>query len=215
MNKKRFTIILVACLIVSLCIVISDYYDFPSRLGIMIDHINMNLLTLVVSNAIVIILFLITFHFIDARNLKAEERNLHILDNKRTIGLHMIEKTCMNCKEEMKILTPEIVAQCIVPKVDFDTAGNSIIVKNIKSAPFIFDEQLKSLFVDGSLLDSELDLYLNAKNDYEIFVGASVTFFDAQNLVIQAKQKCELAIEKTLLHCEEAKKQMKKQSPFK
>ena len=215
MNKKRFTIVLVTCMILSIGIIISDYFDLPSRLGIKIDHINMDLLSIVISNAVVIILFLITCHFIDARNLKAEEKQLLVIDNKRAIGLHMLEITCSNCKKEMDILSPEVIKKYIVPKIDFNAPGEELIIKNIKNSPFGFDEQLKSLFVDGSLYGPELDLYFNLKNRYEVFIGTSITFFDVPKLVSPVEQQCKIAIDLLLNHCDGARKRLRKNVPAK
>ena len=215
MNKKRFTIVLVTCMILSIGIIISDYFDLPSRLGIKIDHINMDLLSIVISNAVVIILFLITFHFIDARNLKAEEKQLLVIDNKRAIGLHMLKKTCLNCQEEINILTPEVIKKYVIPKVDFNLPGDNELVKSLKNSPFTFEDQLNTLFIDGSLYGPELDMYDNLKRKYRDFITISITLFDVPSETSKYQHRCKIASDMLINHCEGERLRLRKIVPVK
>lgn len=170
MKKGRLILALTVYIGITVLLIIGDLFDVFSRLGINVPELNMDFVSIVISNAVVIILFIIAYHFVDKRNIKA-------MENKRELGLHLLEKSSTACEDYFNIMIPQIVSDFIVPKVDFNSTKN-IIVENLQNAPFDFDEQLMELFLDGTLTKVEMDLYTELKSQYGKYISSRVTFYD-------------------------------------
>ena len=130
MKKGRLILALTVYIGITVLLIIGDLFDVFSRLGINVPELNMDFVSIVISNAVVIILFIIAYHFVDKRNIKA-------MENKRELGLHLLEKSSTACEDYFNIMIPQIVSDFIVPKVDFNSTKN-IIVENLQNAPFDF-----------------------------------------------------------------------------
>lgn len=134
MKKGRLIFALTVCIGITALLIIGDIFDVFSKLGINVPELNMDFVSLVVTNAIVVILFIIAYHYVDKRSIKA-------MENKRELGLHLLKKTCHSCETMEKSLSVETIKQFILPKDDINEEKNEII-ENLKSAPFSFDEQI-------------------------------------------------------------------------
>lgn len=189
MKKSRLIIALTVCVVITSLLIIGDLFDVFSRLGINVPELNMDFISLVVTNAIVIILFIVAYHYVDKRNIKA-------MENKRELGLHLLQKTCDSCEAMDKSLSVEIIKQFVVPKVDFNATKNQL-VDNLKEAPFSFDDQLMELFLDGTLTKAEFELYTELKSQYGIAINTRITFFDAPNIQASADERYQKALDKT------------------
>ena len=170
MKRSRLIIALTVCVVITALLIIGDLFDVFSRLGINVPELNMDFVSIVLSNAVVIILFIIAYHFVDKRNIKA-------LENKQELGLHLLKKAGDACEDYFNIMIPQIVSDLIVPKVDFNSTKNKI-VENLQNAPFDFDEQLMELFLDGTLTKVEMDLYTELKSQYGKYILSRITFYD-------------------------------------
>lgn len=170
MKKGRLIISLTVCIAITALLIIGDLFDVFSSWGINVPELNMDFVSIVLSNAVVIILFIIAYHFVDKRNIKA-------LENKQELGLHLLKKAGDACEDYFNIMIPQIVSDFIVPKVDFNSTKN-IIVENLQNAPFDFDEQLMELFLDGTLTKVEMDLYTELKSQYGKYILSRIAFYD-------------------------------------
>lgn len=169
MKKGRLIISLTVCIAITALLIIGDLFDVFSSWGINVPELNMDFVSIVLSNAVVIILFIIAYHFVDKRNIKA-------LENKQEVGLHLLKKAGDACEDYFNIMIPQIVSDLIVPKVDFNSTKNKI-VENLQNAPFDFDEQLMELFLDGTLTKEEMDLYTELKSQYGKYILSRITFY--------------------------------------
>ena len=181
MKRSRLILALTVCFGITALLIIGDLFDVFSRLGINVPELNMDFISIVLSNAVVIILFIIAYHYVDKRNLKT-------MDNKRELGLHLLEKAGTACEDYFKIMIPQIVSDLNVPKVDFDSTKNTI-VENLQNAPFDFDEQLMELFLDGTMTKEEMVLYTELKSQYRKFILSRITFYNKPTIYTISESK--------------------------
>lgn len=186
MKKERFVIALLSCIGISILLIVGDLFDVFSKIGINVPELNMDFISLVVTNAIVVILFIVAYHYVDKRSIKA-------MENKRELGLHLLKKTCDSCEAMDNSLSVEIIKQFVVPKVDFNATKNDL-VDNLRNAPFSFDEQIMGLFSDGTLTKDEFDLYIELKSAYGIAINTRITFFDAPRVQESADKNYQKAL---------------------
>ena len=186
MKKGRLIIVLTVCIAITALLIIGDLFDVFSRWGINVPELNMDFVSIVLSNAVVIILFIIAYHFVDKRNIKA-------LENKQELGLHLLNKAGDACEDYFNIMIPQIVSDLNVPKVDSNSTKNKI-VENLQNAPFDFDEQLMELFLDGTLTKEEMDLYTELKSQYGKYILSRITFYNNPTIykTLESKYKCAL-----------------------
>lgn len=187
MKKGRLIFALTVCIGITVLLIIGDLFDMFSRLGINVPELNMDFISLVVTNAIVIILFIVAYHYVDKRNIKA-------MENKRELGMHLLQKTCDSCESMDNSLSVEIIKSFVVPKVDFNATKNQL-VDNLKEAPFSFDDELMELFLDGTLTKAEFELYTELKSQYGIAINTRIAFFDAPNIQASADKKYQKALD--------------------
>lgn len=148
---------------------------------------NWDLVSLIVSNLVVIELFIITFILIDNRNLKKEI-------NKEKIAARMIVLTYENCKKYIELLTTDIIKAYIIPKCDFKKTTlekENLIFQNLKNAPFTYESQLLDFAKEGIITTEIFDDYIKLKNLYSSYVEIRLTFFDASELYTPLKEELE------------------------
>ncbi|ELY0461698.1 hypothetical protein SLM20_000946 [Listeria innocua] len=131
-------------------ILIADYFNAPSAVGLNMMNINWSLFNILV----VIILYLLTFKNIEARTILKEK-------NKENIVNELLKECYLNINDTVKSL------QSIKNLVNED---NIDAVMNIA---FPDDNLIQNLIKDGLLTDEELMYYLSIKATFNKVVSLS------------------------------------------
>ncbi|EGK1644551.1 hypothetical protein ABZZ41_000315 [Listeria monocytogenes] len=131
-------------------ILIADYFNAPSAVGLNMMNINWSLFNILV----VIILYLLTFKNIEARTILKEK-------NKENIVNELLKECYLNINDTVKSL------QSIKNLVNED---NIDAVMNIA---FPNDNLIQNLIKDGLLTDEELMYYLSIKATFNKVVSLS------------------------------------------
>ncbi|EAD5741507.1 hypothetical protein EX169_10665 [Listeria monocytogenes] len=131
-------------------ILIADYFNAPSAVGLNMMNINWSLFNILV----VIILYLLTFKNIEARTILKEK-------NKENIVNELLKECYLNINDTVKSL------QSIKNLVNED---NIDAVMNIA---FPNDNLIQNLIKDGLLTDEELMYYLSIKANFNKVVSLS------------------------------------------
>lgn len=189
MKKRVFILAIFLIIFFSIFIILFDYFNLTTTLGLDINKININIISILINNVLVLVLFITTYHFIDSRHIDAEKQEMQININKRTAGLCFIKKTSESCKIMIDTLTPEVVTKYVVTKVDFNKPGNIGISKELKDSPFTFDIQINALFSDGILKMNEWLMYQDLKSTYSNYIDVLITFFDDQKITDRYLEK--------------------------
>lgn len=119
-----------------------DIFDFPSIIGINNGTLNLSLLNIMVESTIVIVLYLISYYYVDNKENKKE------INSRNTAVISLI-KTYKECDCLLQLLDNKyVVKQYVVPKVDF-TSTNDIMINSFKNNPFSLSNTiLEQLFLE-------------------------------------------------------------------
>ena len=179
--------------LLSIILIILDYYNVFSALGFGIGNINWDFTGMVIANMIVVLLFVITYETLDRRS--AEKEN-----NKRLIAISLIKQSYEQCVWYTNPLSKEIVEKYIVPKMNFDGgADENKVVMNLKNAPFENDGAILSLVYDGQISVETINGYFKIKQLFSQYITMRTTFFDAPDLYEPAITNLRNKIEQELI----------------
>jgi len=163
MPKTKIALILT--LSITIILLIGDYYNWFNG-----HKFNVDFLSCVISNCVVIVLFIITYQLIDSKNLEKE-------NNKREISNLLLNKTYTLIEQELKLYeTGSHLNKCYINlfKDSIEKKDPSIVTSFIdeqKQYPFVYHQDIFSLAQDGSLSSSEYDNYLDIKRSYSQLIG--------------------------------------------
>lgn len=180
-NQKKTTLqtisvrkLVVGSIILFIAVILLDLINVPSLMGIKTTNMNWDLCLGLFNLWIVVLLFLITYKKIDARNLERE-------DNKKDISVLLIVSCYDDCQNYLTLLTQETIEKYIIPKVDFNSTSNRVVT-NLQEAPFANENVIMDLAKDGQLSKTQIESYFNVKNKYRIYISNRITFFDAPEI---------------------------------
>lgn len=168
---KRYMTLMFAIsyFLLSIILIILDYYNVFSALGFGIGNINWDFTGMVIANMIVVLLFVITYETLDRRS--AEKEN-----NKRLIAISLIKQSYEQCVWYTNTLSKEIVEKYIVPKMNFDGgADENKVVMNLKNAPFENDGAILSLVYDGQISVETINSYFKIKQLFSQYSDSTLS----------------------------------------
>ena len=150
-----------------------DYLNLPSLIGLSFTTINADLFDTIFNGTIVIVLYIISFFYIDN---KQNEKDA----NSRDIAETLFKKTYQECKQNLELLDNRIVVEkYIIPKVDGNkTDSENKVVHNLQTLPFDSYDTIMELATSGYLLKNQLEDYLHIKKEYQYLVSVKITFYD-------------------------------------
>lgn len=170
-NKKRFTVSAIVGLI---AIVIIDLLNFPSRIGINIPNLNMDIQTLIINNAVVIGLFIITYFLIDKRSIEKEKRQ-------KECAMVFINETAKHCDEIVKLLDDKKMLKAAAEKCDFKAFHTEDkVFYSLYTSPFEYEKLVFEAASNGYITKDTLQRYLSMKSKYQLYINTRITFFDAE-----------------------------------
>ena len=139
--------------------------------------------SLIITNAIVIILFITTYLLIDSRNLIKEE-------NKQRTAQILLTQSFAECYNSINVFTPEVIEKYVVPKCNFNqTSNQDPVITGFKTSNFTFDMQIFEYSREGIIAPEDFEFYLKLKRLYQSYIEIAITFFDAQEIVKPEKEK--------------------------
>lgn len=154
-------------------IVLLDYMNVPSHLGIHTDSINYGLLGTIINSLVVIVVFIISFIAIDEKQISKDE-------NVRDTANILLWYSYQKCNENLQIVdNQQMLEQFVIPKIDFDKPhADSRVITNLQNNPFEWDSNLLKLASDGAIDKQTLIMYLKIKGVYKNYISNRITFFD-------------------------------------
>lgn len=166
----KFIIPLIICFITYL---ILDYINLPTILGIKPANIDLELFGILFDTLIVMVLFVISFFYIDNRQ---NEKDANARD---TVDV-LLSKTYDECLSNLNFLdNKEVVKKYIIPKIDGNkTDSENKVVNNLQTLPFESFDTIMDLAKNGYVDKVNLSQYLDIKKDYQHLISVKITFYD-------------------------------------
>lgn len=180
--KKWFVknnIVIYIILIISL--IIFDYINLPSLLGLNMFNINWDFCIGILNIVVVIMLYVITYKKLDRRTIEREK-------NKKEISILLIRECYQECIKYVELLSQETVEKYIIPKIDFNITDNKIIC-NLKDIPFANEKIIMDLVKDGQITKQRIEKYFEIKGIFSQYITMRITFFDKSDFYEQLKNQ--------------------------
>ncbi len=171
--KKKTLRFIIPTIVAFVIYLILDYINLATFLGITPSNIDTDIFGVLFDAMIVIILYVISFYYIDNRQNEKDA-------NARSTAKVLIQKTYDECLSNLKLLdNKNMVAQYIIPKVDGNkTDSEDKVTHNLQTLPFSSFDSIMSLATNGFIEEDVLYDYLDAKKEYQYLVSMKITFYD-------------------------------------
>lgn len=171
--KKITGGITISIIMVLIAYLILDYVNFPSLMGLTPDNINIDMFGIFFNTAVVIILYVISFYYIEN---KQNEKDANARD---TVDI-LLKKTYQECLSNLNLLdNKEMLEKYIIPKIDGDKLDSeNKVVNNLQILPFSSFDAVIDLAANGYVEKKKFDDYLDIKKEYKYLISVKITFFD-------------------------------------
>lgn len=152
-----------------LLLLVIDYLNIPTLVGIDVIRINPN----VFNSMIVVCLYITTYFLIDKRQIQRD-------DNAKMVASVLLESSYTKCLDNIKLLDDqELLSNYIVHKIDFSKASReSCVYTNLEETPFTEYKSLIDFSANGVLSGKDINTYLNIMNEYKKYLSMRITFYD-------------------------------------
>lgn len=173
-SQKVSTKVAIISSIVGLIVyLILDYINIFQLLGLSYARINVDTLGIVINAVVVIVLYVVTYHTLDKRQIKKE-------DNAKKMADLLMLNTYTKCYDSLSMfLDKNLIKKYIIPKVDFDKLmRENEVAMNICNMPFSTSENILNLAENGHVDNEDLQRYLTIQKEFKEFISDSITFYD-------------------------------------
>lgn len=156
--------------------VIFDYLNVPRLLGLSSERINMGFFDALLNAVIVMVLYIITYFFVDSRQI---QKDANAKDTANVLLLY----TYKECLDNLRIVgNIEWVKKYIAPKVDGDKpVTENKIIMNLQHIPFSSKREILELSKSGYVEKEVLAWYLHIQQEYNHIIIMKITFYDLTN----------------------------------
>lgn len=181
--KKRIFLIIFCCTAITFVYFCLDINNTITIMGISTQKINWDIAAIVVSNLVVIGLYLITFNLLDSRQIKTSK-------NQREVALLLLNKTYEECKESVKMFDYPEAAKHAAEKCDF-----SKMIHEDKQTqyyleyPFEYHEQIVEFASTGTISKKEFFDYMELRQAFRKHINIRIMSFDREELPNYTKKE--------------------------
>lgn len=194
-NTKRIIrkIVIISVVIIVFVFVI-DYFNICGMVGIKTSKLNVDYLSIIVGNVIVVSLFVATYYIVDSHGLKKEK-------NKRNTALIMLKNTYIACQKIIDFFDNKENRTKVADKSDFEKMiREEPIFLYYQNRPFNHDESVLNFSVEGIITPEEYDTYLKIQSQYKDFVSYAIAFYDNYYMANLKRTPLIISLEKELQH---------------
>lgn len=153
--------------------VILDYLNVPQLLGLSSERINMDFFGVFLNSVIVVVLYIITYYFVDRRQIQKDANSKDTAD----VLLLYTYKECLDNLE--MVWNSEWVKKYIAPKIDGNKpVTENKIIMNLQGLPFSSKGEILELSKSGYVEKEVLARYLHIQKEYNHIIYMKITFYD-------------------------------------
>ncbi len=184
----------------SICIIfvsfMLDIFDVPSKLGVPMDSVNWDAISLIVGNLLVVLIAVITYFLIDKRNREKEK-------NQREVAVYTLQNIYEQCLSEFKKFDypkyAEYAKKCFDNEdPDFQKAKEQFLY----DGPYDAHSDIVEFAKNGIISKNEYQTYLEIKEAHHMYVFLRLMFYDE-------KENAEALRNDVIFKITEAQKQLK------
>lgn len=171
-NFKRISAAVIIWLIVNLIYLTTDYLNLFSVIGINTEQINFDFASIVISNGVVILLYIITYLALDSRDIKKKK-------NQRATAELLLLSTYKETLETVKLFQKDEAAKaaqrhCQPNKLNFQDP----VMQQYINLPFTYNDMICEFAKEGVIADNEFNDYIKIRKLYKSHINIRVGFAD-------------------------------------
>lgn len=169
--------IIIVAIGISLIVFAIDYFNVLGMIGIDTSRLNIDFISLVIGNVIVVSLFITTYHIVDSRGLKKEK-------NKRYTALMVLKNTYIACQDIINFFDNAENRTKIAKKCDFNViVREEPIYIYYRNLPFSYEEVILNFSMEGIITPKEYDMYLTIQKQYKEYINFAISLYDNYSAV--------------------------------
>lgn len=159
----------------TILLVVADYFNVFSRLGVDVTNLNLEFLSFVIGNGVVILLFIIAYVLVDRRSIDKEK-------NKRKTALIILKGIYEHAVEVVELFADDEAREAAAKKCDFDKVISQDPMQSFyRNLPFAeYDTTIIAYAQEGVLDAKELTTYLDVKKKYGSYINLSFLFLEPE-----------------------------------
>ena len=191
---NRIVKICMSCLFVVILYFIIDAVNLFGQIGFVTDNINFDVADIVISNIVIIGLFLITYHLIDSKEIERKR-------NQRQTAVVLLTRTYTSCMKAIKLHDDQFVLNMTVRQCDFNTPiFEEKVLLNLQNVPFENHSFILEAAGQGVITKNELDTYLELQNAYKSYIKMKIMFFDYPEATVQEHDRLLIDLDNIIRH---------------
>ena len=181
--KKRIFKIILSCLVLTFIYFLLDINDLPASIGIQSENINWDIASIIISNIVVVCLYLITFNELDHRSIEKDK-------NHREVALLLLSKTYGECRESVEVFDYPGAAKHAAEKCDLSKMiHEDKQLQYYLDFPFEFHEQIVEFASSGIISKKEFSDYLDLREAFRKHINIRIMSFDREELPNSTKNE--------------------------
>ena len=189
---NRIVKICLICLSFIVMYFIIDVNDVLECIGLTAEKVNFDIADIVISNVVIVGLFLVTYHLIDSKEIERKR-------NQRQTAIVMLLTTYQNCIDGIKGLDNPFTFRGILSKCDFNAImPENKILNYLQGQPFENNNFILEVASQGIITKDELQTYLVVKDSFKKYVLWKIAFYDNPNVYIGEHDKLLAELERTI-----------------
>lgn len=171
----------------TILLVVADYFNVFSRLGVDVTNLNLEFLSFVIGNGVVILLFIIAYVLVDRRSIDKEK-------NKRKTALIILKGIYEHAVEVVELFADSESRLYAAKKCDFDKVASQDPMQTFyRNLPFAEnDDTIISFAQEGILGANELETYFDIKREFCAYIDLSFVYLEPQYHVSLNPRKAKL-----------------------
>lgn len=171
---KSMVKVVLIMLVINCVYFVADYFNVVSLLNIDVQKINWDISSIVISNCVVIGLYLITYIFLDKRHIEKE-------DNQRAVADMILLTTYESTLEIVELFENQEALESAAKKCDFEKLEfQDLVLQQYLNLPFQHNETIGEFAKNGIITAKEYKDYLSIKENYQKHIRIKLTFFDIE-----------------------------------
>ena len=175
---KKINNIFLGCLLIIIIYFCIDIGNVLEKVGVTGENINFDVADIVISNVVILGLFLTTYHLIDSKEIERKR-------NQRQTAIVMLETTYQNCVNGIKGLDNQFAFRGVVAKCDFNAImPENKILNYLQGQPFENNDFILDAASQGLITKDELQTYLRVKDSFKKYVLWKIAFFDNPSVYV-------------------------------
>ena len=171
-TKNCILVIVILALLFNIGVCIVDYFNIFRCIGVNVENINFDLVSLVVGNSIVVVLFLITYFIVDSRSIQKDKNQLvtaYII----LIGIYE------RCNDMVELFSKDDLRERAAKRCDGDKYLNEDKAHmHFLNYPFENESKVYDFAGTGILSKEVFSEFVKIKQHYQKYINVSIVFYD-------------------------------------